>query len=357
MVFAKKIDDFTKGKMLTLYEDCGLKVSEIQKKCPSVSRASIYRIINKKNVNISTPKKKMGRPLKFTKRNEREVMRTVKTLRRKNVNFSAKDVHERSGCTHVSYRTIVRTMNKHGFNHLQSRKKGLVTEKDRSMRIKFAKDMLQHHTEQYWKSGVAFYLDGIGLVHKTNPMEETRAPKARVWRKKSEGLQITSKGKKAGYGGKVANFIVCISYGKGVVYCEPYQKMNGAFFASVINNDFDSIIKACEKDSRVFVQDGDPSQNSKLAKLAMERCNVVMQAIPARSPDINPIENVFHIVKREMEKDAIGNNIERESFKELVCRAKNVMTSIPHTTIDNIISSMHARMTSIINAKGHRLRY
>ena len=357
MVFSKKINGFTRGQILTLYDECHLSVPQIKKKYPSVSRASIYRIIGKKEGKWGGEEKKMGRPVKFTERDEREVMRSMKNLRVKNVNFTAKDVHGESGCNHVSYRTIVRSMNKNGYNHLQSRKKGMVTESDRSIRVRFAKEMLKSHMEEYWTTGVAFYLDGIGLVHKTNPVEQTRTPKARVWRKKSEGLQLTTKGSKAGYEGKVAKFIVCISYGKCVVYCEPYSKMDGAFFSSLIENDFPKIFEACEKDTRIFVQDGDPSQNSKKSKDAMLEINAILQAIPARSPDLNPIENVFHIVKRDLEKDALNKNIKQETFKQFVIRAKDVIEHVHSKTIDNIISSMHRRMGDIINEKGYRLRY
>ena len=357
MVFKRKIDGFTRGKIITLYTECQLAPKEIKAKCPSVSLASIYRIIGQSRKSVSGPKKKMGRPTKFTERDEREVIRSMINARKKNVNFTAKYVHEDSGCGHVSYRTIVRAMNKHGYNHLKSRKKGMMTENDRKIRVRFAKEMLKSHSAEYWKTGVAFYLDGIGFVHKTNPLQQTQTPKTRVWRKKSEGLKVTTKGQKAGYGGKLAKFIVCISHGKGVVYCKPYSNMNGPFFASVIENEFNDIYEACGKQSRVFVQDGDPSQNSKGSKSAMKDNNVVLQTIPARSPDINPIENVFNIVKRQLEKDTIDRNIERESFKDFVFRTRRVIESTPVQIIDNIISSMHKRMDAIIKSKGYRLRY
>ena len=44
------------------------------------------------------------------------------------------------------------------------------------------------------------YLDGKGFVYKCNPIGQARAPKARAWRKKGEGLDLncTAKGKKEG---------------------------------------------------------------------------------------------------------------------------------------------------------------
>ena len=67
---------------------------------------------------------------------------------------------------------------------------------------------------------VCFYLDGSSFVHKTNPADQARVSQSRVWRKMSEGLKrgCTSKGKKAGNGGKVAHFFVAISYKKEFVF-------------------------------------------------------------------------------------------------------------------------------------------
>ena len=57
--------------------------------------------------------------------------------------------------------------------------------------------------------------------------------------------------------------------------------------------------------SCIFVQDDDPSQNSKVAKAAMKSCIFLLHQIPARSPDLNPIENVFHIVKKDLQTDTV----------------------------------------------------
>ena len=48
----------------------------------------------------------------------------------------------------------------------------------------------------------------------------------------------------------------------------------------------------------MFVQDGDPSQNSKAAKTALDKIGVVQFSIPPRNPDLNPIENVLNLVEK-----------------------------------------------------------
>jgi hypothetical protein len=42
--------------------------------------------------------------------------------------------------------------------------------------------------------------------------------------------------------------------------------------------------------------DNDPSQTSKVARKAMQKIEAEFHEIPARSPDLNLIENLFHLV-------------------------------------------------------------
>ena len=123
-------------------------------------------------------------------------------------------------------------------------------------------------------------------------MHQAKAPKHLVWRKKNEGLikGCTSKRNKAGNDGKVASFFVAISRGKGICYCKHYEKRSGKLFSEFIENNFIKIFKSsCNPAGNAFVQDGDPSQNSKAAKTALDKIGAVQFSIPSRSSDLNPI--------------------------------------------------------------------
>ena len=85
----------------------------------------------------------------------------------------------------------------------------------------------------YWSKDVSFYLDGVSFVSKLNPLSDAQHAQIEVGRKRSEGLQITTKGSKDLGGGKRLHFMVAIAYGKGVILAEQYVKINAKFFCLV----------------------------------------------------------------------------------------------------------------------------
>ena len=62
-------------------------------------------------------------------------------------------------------------------------------------------------------------MDGVGYQHKYNPFDEAKSVKSMTWRQRSEGLDplCTAKGSHTGSGGRIAHFIVAISFNKGVI--------------------------------------------------------------------------------------------------------------------------------------------
>ena len=49
--------------------------------------------------------------------------------------------------------------------------------------------------------------------------------------------------------------------------------------------------------------------------------------IPPRSPDLNPIQNTFHLIGKQLKKDAITQNLEYETYEKFSRKAKKgVMT-------------------------------
>jgi len=206
----------------------------------------------------------------------------------------------------VLLRTFRRYLNKMGYAYRPTLRKGLLLQSDLKKRLQFAKDVVKHFdASTLWTQEIQFYFDGKSVVHKYNPRDQARAPGVRIWRKSYEKLHehCTSKVKKAGNGGRTAHFFVAVSYGKGVVMCEPYEKLDGEMFVKFVEKHFPIAFRRSCKPSGVdnFLQDGDPSQNSKKAKVALAKIGATQFSIPPRSPDCNPIENFFAVIGRRLE--------------------------------------------------------
>ena len=55
---------------------------------------------------------------------------------------------------------------------------------------------------------------------------------------------------------------------------------------------------------------------------AMYKMGVKKFSIPARIPDLNPIENVFHYVRTKLHEESLDKNVTFENFEEYSTRVK-----------------------------------
>ena len=112
-------------------------------------------------------------------------------------------------------------MNEEGYGYLRLQKKGLLSANDMKNRMNFCRKIRKFKLgHDFGNRHISFYLDGKVFEYKTYPCDQARAPKAREWRRKCEGLNIgcTSKGNKEATIN--CTFMVEISYNHGVVLCE-----------------------------------------------------------------------------------------------------------------------------------------
>ena len=368
MVYNKKTTAEERALIRFLYVEKRYSLREIAGKVGR-SAATVMRVLKESNsasrhsrTQANVTYKRRGRPRKLSSREERLLIRALHKLRRTEGNFTAKRLMNEANISesNVSVRTVARFLNSKGYFYLQARKKGLLTNNDKNLRVSFAKKVREEYNNELWTQKIAFYLDGVAFAHKTNPLDQARAPTGRIYRKKSEGLNqyCTAKGSKVGSGGKIVKFLVAISYNVGVILCEEYEHMTGNFFASFIDKTFEEMFVESKKgNTRLFIQDNDPSQNSAIAKIALQRVNAQLLKIPPRSPDLNPIENMFKSVSDDLHDSAIEKQLERESFTQFKERVKDTIVQFPVAKINNLIESMDRRIQLILQTKGQRLKY
>ena len=141
--------------------------------------------------------------------------------RNKNGHATVKSIVEKSGLSFEmsSRRKFSCYLNENGYGYLLARKKGLLSENDRKLRIRFARKMKRVVAQN---------------PHKYNPRSGANINRWRVWRQKGEGLKLRTKGSKDSAGGRRLHVLAAIAYKKGVVLAVPHENMNGTFFAQFI---------------------------------------------------------------------------------------------------------------------------
>ena len=96
------------------------------------------------------------------------------------------------------------------------------------------------------------------------------------------------------------------------------------------------------------MQDGAPCRTARSVKSFLHEQNIPLLSWLGNSPDMNPIENVWELVKREMAKDMIP------SKQQLIAKLIEVWNhnSKLQETVQECINSMPRRIKALIDAKG-----
>lgn len=363
MVFKGRISDqvrayikYHKKEFVKHSGDSSKLVKRLSHECKIAPR-SVYRLL-KEPFSQKTKVASGGRPRKVDSRTRSRLVRNIPKIRKCNANWVCRDLLQLTDIENISERTGQRLLNEVGYSYSTPRRKGVLKGGDAAKRLRFAKEWVSQD-EDFWRQGIAFYFDGAGFTHKTNPYEDALACRGKIWRKKSEGLceGCTCKGKKEGYGGRQAKFFVAISYDQGVILAHQYDVLNGDTFADFIRENFAKLFEKCGKLSKTWLQDGDPSQNSAKSRVAQEEVGADLFPIPPRSPELNPIENLFAFVKKDLRANAIKDMIHKETFEEFSVRVRKTLYSSDKGRINNIIGSYGRRLHQLVLRKGEKIDY
>ena len=344
-----------------LHQEKGETLERLVKLYPQYARTTIHRHMKKEINDTGTEaKKRTGRPPKVTDRDRRHILAAMRKLKEEYGTFNATHIRRRAEVYHLAPRTVRRVLNDAGYKYKQCRRKGILLKGDLKKRLNFAKKC-KKLPANFWKEGIGFYLDGVSFVHKTNPCDYAKTCRTRTYMRKGEELDLhnTAKGKKEGVGSRTAKFFCAIAYGRGFMECHHYtERLDGQFCENYIRERFPEMFQASANPrGKLFLQDGDPSQNSAAARLAMDAVGCRLFKIPARSPDLNPIENVFHNIRRKLNEDALEGKIEHETFEQFCRRVRTTILEYSPEVIDRTIDSMPKRINLVIEKKGIRTKY
>ena len=129
--------------------------------------------------------------------------------------------------------------------------------------------------------------------------------------------------------------------------------MDAQFYAEeIIKKTLKPFIDEWFADGHRFMQDNDPKHTSNLGKQTMAECGINWWPTPPESPDMNPIENIWHEIK-----ERLRNDYKPRTKDELVAGIQDIWKSITPEKCRKYISHLDKVLPKVIEREGRASGY
>lgn len=326
-----------KRAILIQYSKDGLKQRDICKKL-KLSESVVSRIIKKyRTTGSSSPRKRSGRPRVSTKREDSLIRRcAVKTP-----TMSSLQIKINTGVTASACTIRRRLVKEFGLRAHRPSRKPLLTPQQRQKRKLFCKKYKNWDAAQWSK---VLFSDESTFLQFGAVTQFVRRPVG-----SREDIRYSVPTVK--HSPKIMVWGSFSASGRGSLYfVNDKQMVNAQEYVNILESKvrLSMQLHGCD----VFQQDSAPAHTSRLAKKWFDDNGIQVLDWPGNSPDLNPIENLWTIVKRKLRKYHASN------LQELVFYIKRVWcTEITPEVCHNLVHSMPRRLSSVLKNSGFATKY
>lgn len=291
------------------------------------------------------PKSSGGRPTKLSPSNIRHAQHLISAGKVENAVQATRALQDIINQP-LSAQTTRRYLKKAGMKAVVKKKRPLLSQRHRKERLDFAISH-QDWTIEDWKKVVWSDETKINRLGSDG--------RKWVWKKAGEGLSDRTVEGTVKFGGGCIMVWGCMLW-EGVGYaCKIDGRMDGELYIKIMEDDLQASLEYYDKDPNdvIFQQDNDPKHTCKKARKWFQDHGFHVMTWPAQSPDLNPIEHLWHHLKRRLAE----YEVPPRGMMEVWERVEAEWNKIEPEVCQNLIESMPRRVEAVIKAKGGYTKY
>ena len=281
-----------------------------------------------------------GRKRKTTSRIDRKILTLAQSSDQPNAKNIANQLAELS-LADISSQTVRNRLYDNDLHGRTVVKKPLLTKRHIAKRLEFAKQY-QNWTVEDWKK--VLWSDETKIcLHGSDGKRWT-------WRKAGERLQPKHV-KQTIKHDKYVMAWGCFGWnGVGAIHIIN-DTLTSAKYVRILSDHMVPSAAKLFEERFVFQQDNDPKHTAKNTKKWLESQNIELMEWPPQSPDLNPIENLWYMLKIEIGK------LNLKKLDEVPEALKNCWNTISKERCQSLIESMPKRIDELIKNKGLWTKY
>ena len=318
-------------KIAVLYH-AGIAPQDIWKRLPNVSKATVYRTIQKiKDGESINHRKGAGRPIKLSEE-ERARLRTIASQNppySSAVNLAA-DL-TRHGIE-ISNRSTIRYLHRAGFSNLLPRKVLFLTEAHVTKRLEWC----QRRRHDSWQNTI-FTDECTFQLFRNSLRIWVPADRDPVYPAPKHGPKVNV------WGGISARGLMVVKLFS--------ENLDLILYQSILEECLFETADALYPDGCRLQHDNAPAHRSKRTKDFLADRLVDVIDWPANSPDLSPIENLWSWLKHEVERKRPMNKAELEAG------ILDVWEGLATIDIENYFMHYDSRISQCIDNGGGRTKY